>query len=357
MIVKTILPRALERLSVIEAGAPVSEAATLMSKPHTDLIVVCDHGDMVGVLTKTDIVGQIGRCMGSGCTARVDSIMTRDVTYCRADDVLLEVWSVMRERGVQRGSGRGGREIRSFGGGNWGVSGRGGKLAPRTGGGGGGPGGIPRREEGGGIGGRGGGGGGDTFRRVREWGGGPGRVGPEQASAEGGGGGVEGVIVPGGRGDREAGAGAASREARQPCRSGEGGSGRGGAWLRVGGRGGGFQTFGGKVAGVILRPFCGVRVVERLIEGGGEPPLERAGRRGRGGRKNCVVKRSRGGGGAAREGGFFWLDTPFAKGRSGRGGGELETGIVLDLIRGIRGNPKKVPEAGSRGEDRARSQR
>jgi hypothetical protein len=35
-----------------------------MSKPHTDLIVVCDHGEMVGVLTKTDIVGQIGRCMG-----------------------------------------------------------------------------------------------------------------------------------------------------------------------------------------------------------------------------------------------------------------------------------------------------
>ena len=43
---------------------------------------------MVGVLTKTDIVGQISRCMGSGCTARVDSIMTRDVTYCRANEVL-----------------------------------------------------------------------------------------------------------------------------------------------------------------------------------------------------------------------------------------------------------------------------
>ena len=69
-----------------------------MSKPHTDLIVVCDHGDMVGVLAKTDIVGQIG----PGCTARVDSIMTHDVTYCRTDDVLLEVWSVMRERGLQR---------------------------------------------------------------------------------------------------------------------------------------------------------------------------------------------------------------------------------------------------------------
>jgi len=102
MRVKGLLPRALQRLAVIEAGAPIREAAALMSKPHADLVVVCDRGDMVGVLTKTDIVGQIGRCMGAGCTARVDSIMTRDVTYCRADDVLLEVWSVMRERGVQR---------------------------------------------------------------------------------------------------------------------------------------------------------------------------------------------------------------------------------------------------------------
>ena len=102
MIVKNILPRALERLAVIEAQAPVREAAALMSKPHTDLIVVCDHGDMVGVLTKTDIVGQIGRCMGAGCTATVDSIMTRDVTYCRTHEILLDVWSVMRERGLQR---------------------------------------------------------------------------------------------------------------------------------------------------------------------------------------------------------------------------------------------------------------
>ena len=63
---------------------------------------MCDHGAMVGVLTKTDIVGQIGRCMGAGCTARVDSIMTRDVTYCRTHEILLDVWSVMRERGLQR---------------------------------------------------------------------------------------------------------------------------------------------------------------------------------------------------------------------------------------------------------------
>ena len=102
MIVSNILPRALERLAVIEAQAPVREAAVLMSKPHTDLIVVCDHGEMVGVLTKTDIVGQIGRCMGSGCTARVNSIMPRDVTSCRTHEILLDVWSIMRKRGLQR---------------------------------------------------------------------------------------------------------------------------------------------------------------------------------------------------------------------------------------------------------------
>jgi CBS domain-containing protein len=102
MIVENILPRAFERLAIIEAEAPVREAAALMSKPHTDLVVVCERGNMVGVLTKTDIVGQIGRCGEAGCTATVDSIMTRDVTYCRTHEALLDVWSVMRERGLQR---------------------------------------------------------------------------------------------------------------------------------------------------------------------------------------------------------------------------------------------------------------
>ncbi|MCW2109529.1 CBS domain-containing protein [Bradyrhizobium elkanii] len=102
MIVKDILPRARERLSVIEAVASVKEAASLMSRPHTDLVVVCEHGDMVGILTKTGIVSQINRCRGAGCVAKVESIMTRDVTYCRTQEMLLDVWSVMRERGLQR---------------------------------------------------------------------------------------------------------------------------------------------------------------------------------------------------------------------------------------------------------------
>lgn len=103
MIVEQMLPRARERLVTIGIAAPVKEAAELMSKPHTDLVVVCGQdGSMVGVLTKTDIVGQIRQCIGSGCTARVDTIMTREVVSCRANKSLQDIWSSMKSRGLQR---------------------------------------------------------------------------------------------------------------------------------------------------------------------------------------------------------------------------------------------------------------
>ena len=88
MIVKTILPRALERLATIEVGASVKKAVAQMAKPHTDLVVVSNQGEMVGVLTKTDIVGQMSRCVGAGCITHVDSVMARDVTYCQAHEAL-----------------------------------------------------------------------------------------------------------------------------------------------------------------------------------------------------------------------------------------------------------------------------
>jgi CBS domain-containing protein len=103
MFAEQMLPRARERLATIGGEAPVKDAAALMSKPHTDLVVVCDRdGTMVGVLTKTDIVGQITRCMGSGCTARVDTIMTREVVSCGANESLKDIWSTMKHRGLQR---------------------------------------------------------------------------------------------------------------------------------------------------------------------------------------------------------------------------------------------------------------
>jgi CBS domain-containing protein len=103
MLAEQMLVRARDRLVTIGAGASVKEAASLMSKPHADLVVVCDHENrLVGVLTKTDIVRQMGHCGGSSCTAIVDTIMVRRVTFCRPNDMLQDVWSVMKDRGLQR---------------------------------------------------------------------------------------------------------------------------------------------------------------------------------------------------------------------------------------------------------------
>ena len=103
MLAEQMLLRARERLVTIGAGASVREAAKLMSKPHTDLVVACDDDDrMVGVLTKNDIVRQMGQCDGSACAVQVDMIMTRGVTSCRPSEVLHDVWSVMKKGGLQR---------------------------------------------------------------------------------------------------------------------------------------------------------------------------------------------------------------------------------------------------------------
>ena len=68
---------------------------------HINLVVACDSGGaMVGVVTKTDVVRQMGRCQGSGCTAAVATVMTKDVTYCRPGDLLHDVWSIMKERSL-----------------------------------------------------------------------------------------------------------------------------------------------------------------------------------------------------------------------------------------------------------------
>lgn len=103
MFVEQMLLRVRERLMTIEAAASVKDAADVMSRPHADLVVVCNEtGSMVGVITKTDIVSQIGRCGAGGCTARVDTIMTREVFSCRPNEWLQDVWTAMKARGLQR---------------------------------------------------------------------------------------------------------------------------------------------------------------------------------------------------------------------------------------------------------------
>jgi len=97
--VQKIVPVARERLVTVRDDALLAEAARFLDGRHINLVVVCDKGGaMVGIVTRTDIVRQMGLCQGCGCTVAVGTVMTKDVTFCRPGDSLQDVWSIMKER-------------------------------------------------------------------------------------------------------------------------------------------------------------------------------------------------------------------------------------------------------------------
>lgn len=101
MLVQKLLPNARQRLQAIDVGAALLQAARRLGN-GCDMLVVCDAGGrLAGVLTKTDVVRQTGRCSGASCTAPVVEAMTRDVTAVAADGWLQDVWELMKTRGFK----------------------------------------------------------------------------------------------------------------------------------------------------------------------------------------------------------------------------------------------------------------
>lgn len=102
MLVGRMLPAALERLVIVREGTPLIEVAQLLGHKEANLVVVCSSDDrLVGVIAKTDIVRQMSRCDGMSCRKSAAKVMTRDVTLCRPNDFLTDVWSLMKERGLK----------------------------------------------------------------------------------------------------------------------------------------------------------------------------------------------------------------------------------------------------------------
>ncbi|MGO9005827.1 MAG: CBS domain-containing protein [Beijerinckiaceae bacterium] len=102
MLVERILLAARKRLITIRDDAPLIDAATLLRDFDTDLVVVCNSNELLaGIITKTDVVRQISHCRGTGCTTAASAVMTQTVILCRPGDLLHEVWSIMKERGLK----------------------------------------------------------------------------------------------------------------------------------------------------------------------------------------------------------------------------------------------------------------
>jgi len=95
--VKRLLPAARKKLFTITDDAPLTEAANFLRK-GTDLVIVCGSAGLVtGVITKTDVVGQMSRCQGVSCTMAASLAMTRYVVVCRPGELLQDVWKRMKK--------------------------------------------------------------------------------------------------------------------------------------------------------------------------------------------------------------------------------------------------------------------
>jgi CBS domain-containing protein len=87
-------------LATLPAEALLVEAAKALCETHRALVAVCDRDDaMVGVMSKTDVVRQVARSPKAVNDIRIESVMTRDVVFCRLVDSLDDVLALMTKKG------------------------------------------------------------------------------------------------------------------------------------------------------------------------------------------------------------------------------------------------------------------
>ncbi|TNF20669.1 MAG: CBS domain-containing protein [Rhodobacteraceae bacterium] len=101
MFIEKFLPTAHRRMRCIDLDATLLQAARLLERDH-DMLVVCEaDGRMAGILTKTDVVRQIGTCSGTSCAEPVVAAMTREVVTTTPEGRMQEAWASMKARGLK----------------------------------------------------------------------------------------------------------------------------------------------------------------------------------------------------------------------------------------------------------------
>jgi len=89
------------RLLKVGVDTLLAEVAALLSATQISLVVVCDAtGSVVGVITETVLVRQLGFGRADVFTTRAGEVMHRDFTACEATDSLSDVLAMMHTRGL-----------------------------------------------------------------------------------------------------------------------------------------------------------------------------------------------------------------------------------------------------------------
>jgi CBS domain-containing protein len=102
ILVQHILADARQRMAVLNEGAPISDAAEILTNPNIPLVIVCDsEGVAVGVISRTDLLKAFSRARGNACNTNAEAIMTRTVFSCHVDQTLQSVWGTLNARSLR----------------------------------------------------------------------------------------------------------------------------------------------------------------------------------------------------------------------------------------------------------------
>lgn len=100
-LVASIQEIAYSRLITVDTDTPLAKVAALLSAAQISMVVVCDtSGSVVGVITETLLIRQLGFGNADVLATQAGEVMNRDFTACVATDSLSAVLTMMRARGL-----------------------------------------------------------------------------------------------------------------------------------------------------------------------------------------------------------------------------------------------------------------
>lgn len=100
-LVSSIDAVARSRLLTVAPDALLAEVASLLSGAQISLVLVCDAaGAVVGVITETILVRQLGFGNAGIFSTRASEVMTQEFTVCAPGESLSAVLAMMHERGL-----------------------------------------------------------------------------------------------------------------------------------------------------------------------------------------------------------------------------------------------------------------
>lgn len=89
------------RLLRVSTEASLAQVAALLASAQIGMVVVCDAaGAMVGTITETILVRQLGFAKADIFATQAGQVMERDYTVCAPSDTIADVLAVMHVRGL-----------------------------------------------------------------------------------------------------------------------------------------------------------------------------------------------------------------------------------------------------------------